>query len=425
MRKWRWFAAAGILALVATACSSSGKSSTPTTSSSAGSGSPATTAGSTATTGGSATTSPATGTPYKIGAISSDSGPAGTYTDISVTVHNWVSYTNSHGGINGHPVNLTYYNDQSNPALALSDAETLINDHVLAIMDASFVNNAFEKQVDAAKIPVISLDGSGQSFLYVSDPNFFADSTTVLGIIYSQLYSAHYAGSKTYALIYCAENPNCAQAVPVSKAYAPPNQVQITYTGSVSASAPNYTAQCLAAKASGATAMFLAAASSSAIERVAANCASQGYTPVQITASGTVPDAALSMPGFSNVVGTVNTFPYFLTTTPATQLFHQVMDSYLSTAQRPTVVAAVWTGMAEFGTVSANAGSSPTPQAIYTGLYSLNGSTIGGLAPPLTFKQGQPNQINSFYQIKSSNGKYVAINGDQPTCVNPPTLPGL
>jgi len=416
--KLRLLAAVGAIAIVAGACSSSGKSSSPTTS---GSGSTS----ATTSVNGSATTVQATGTPYKIGVISSDSGPAGTYTDISVTVHNWVGYTNSHGGINGHPVALSYYNDQTNPALAVSAAQSLINDHVLAVMDASFVNNAFEKQVDAAKIPVISLDGSGQSFLYVTDPNFFADSTTVLAIIYSQLYSAHFAGSKTYALLYCSENPNCAQAVPLTKAYAAPNQIQVTYTGAVSAAAPNYTAQCLAAKSSGATAMFTAAASSSAIERIAANCSAQGYDPVQITASGTVPDAALTMPGFSNVVGTVNTFPYFLNTTQATQLFHQVMDSYLSSAQRPTVVAAVWTGMAEFGAVAANAGDTPTTQAIYSGLYGLNGSTIGGLAPPLTFKQGQPNQVNCFYQIKSSNGKYVAVNGDQSTCVNPPAIPGL
>jgi branched-chain amino acid transport system substrate-binding protein len=369
-----------------------------------------------------APSSPATGTPYPIGVISSDSGVGGSSTDISTTVHDWVNYTNGHGGINGHPVKLTYFNDNDNAGQAASDANTLVADHVMAIMDASFVNNAFQKTVDAAKIPVLSLTGSGQSTLYFTDPNFFPNSTTVLANIYAQVYAAKYAGAKTYALLYCAEDPNCAQAVPLTKVYAKAQGVDVNYTAAFSASAPNYLAQCLAAKGAGSQAMFIAGSSTPAIESVGSNCASQGYTPIQITASGTVPDSFLTKSGFNknNVYGEVNTFPYFLDTTPATKLFHQVMGNYLPTAQRPTVVAAVWTGMELFATTAANAGNSATPQPVYNGLYALNGSTLGGLAPPLTFKPNQPNIINCFYLVRSQDGKYIAPNGDQATCVNPP-----
>jgi branched-chain amino acid transport system substrate-binding protein len=358
--------------------------------------------------------------------ISSDSGVGGSSADVSTTVHNWVDYTNSHGGINGHPVKLMYNDDGDNAAKAAAAAASLISSHVLAIMDASFVNNAFQKSVDAARIPVLSLTGSGQSTLYFTDPNFFPNSTTVLANLYAQVYAAKYAGAKTYALLYCAEDPNCAQAVPLTKVYAKAQGVDVNYTASISAGAPNYTAQCLSAKSAPSAAMFIAASNAPAIERVANDCATQDYTPIQITASGTVPDSALTKPGFNknNVYGEVNTFPYFLNTTSATQLFHQVMDSYLAKAQRPTVVAAAWTGMELFATAAAKAGNSPTAQSMYSGLYALNASTLGGLAPPLTYKVGQPANINCFFLIRSQDGKYIAPNGDSATCVTLPKLPG-
>jgi len=410
------------VALTAVACGSSSKSSsTPTTRASSG-----TASGSAASSGSTAAGSAATGTPYPLGVISSDTGIGGSSSDVSTPVHDWVNYTNSHGGINGHPVKLMYFDDGDSAARAASDGAALVADHVMAIMDASFVNNAFQKEADAAKIPVLSLTGSGQSTLYFTDPNFFANSTTVLANLYAQIYAAKYAGAKSYALLYCSEDPNCAQAVPLEKLDAKAEGVNLNYTAAFSSSAPNYLAQCLDAKSAGSQSMFIAASNAPAIERVASDCASQGYVPIEITASGTVPDSALSKPGFNknNVVGEVNTFPYFLNDTPATMLFHQVMSAYLPNAQRPTVVAAVWTGMELFAAAVANATGSPSAQSVYNGLYALNGSTLNGLAPPLTFKAGQPNVINCFYLIRSSDGKYIAPQGDTPICVTPPAIPG-
>lgn len=367
----------------------------------------------------------ASGAAYPLGVISSDSGSFGANTDTPTTVHDWVNYTNSHGGINGHPIKLYYFDDGDNAATALQDAQSLVqNDHVLAIMDGSFVDSAFQKYVDQAKVPVLSLDGSGKSFLFVTDPNFFADSSTVLVIPYSAAYATKFAGGKSLAYVYCSEDPGCGQSLPLIKVDAPAVGVKLSYTAEISISAPNYTAQCLAAKASGAAAVFVVTASPVEIERFAANCASQNYNPIEITASGSVPDNARTLPGFAHVIGESNTFPSFLDTTPATKFFHKVMAKYLPHEQRGSEVAAVWTGMELFNAVAAKAGVDPTPQAIYTGLYALDGSTLGGLAPPLTFKAGQPNPVSCFYLVESTNGRQTAPKGDHPVCVTPPALPG-
>jgi branched-chain amino acid transport system substrate-binding protein len=362
---------------------------------------------------------------YAVGVISSDSGSFGANTDTPTTVHDWVNYTNDHGGINGHPIKLYYYDDGDNAATALQDAQNLVQkDHVMAIMDGSFVDSAFQKYVDQAKVPVLSLDGSGKSFLFVTDPNFFADSSTVLVIPYSAAYAAKFAGAKSLAYVYCSEDPGCAQSLPLIKLDAPVVGIKVPYTAEISISAPNYTAQCLAAKASGATAVFVVTASPVEIERFGSDCAKQNYTPIEITAGGSVPDNARTLPGFAHVIGESNTFPSFLDTTSATKLFHQVMASYLPHEQRGSEVAAAWTGMELFKAVAAKAGDNPSPQSIYTGLYALDGSTLGGLAPPLTFKAGHPNPVNCFYLVESTDGRQTAPKGDSPVCVTPPALPG-
>jgi len=71
---------------------------------------------------------------------------------------------NDHGGINGHPVQVIVENDQYNASLALQAAKDLIqNKHAIAILDNSFVDQAFESYVDAQKVPVIPTTQSALS----------------------------------------------------------------------------------------------------------------------------------------------------------------------------------------------------------------------------------------------------------------------
>ena len=67
------------------------------------------------------------GTPLVFGVISSDTGTAGTTTDQSTTVKDWAHYVNTHGGINGHPVKVDYFDDTDSSAAAIQDAQTLVS----------------------------------------------------------------------------------------------------------------------------------------------------------------------------------------------------------------------------------------------------------------------------------------------------------
>jgi branched-chain amino acid transport system substrate-binding protein len=350
------------------------------------------------------------------GVIATESGYAGINTDVGTTASHWVSYVNSHGGIAGHPVQVIVDDDGGNAATALQDAESLVqNKHAIAIGDASGTDTAFEKYLDSAKVPVISLIEGAASFVYVGDPNYFSDEATVPAGIWAQSKVAKLSGGKSYGFLYCAEQPACAQSVPLEKADAASVGIKLGYTASFSASSPSFTAQCLAAKQAGVDALFVAGGNQSANERVLDNCASQSYQPTAIAAVGTMGTAAAKDPQIPVQWGYTGTLPWFVKNA-STAEFNQVMGSYLPSSVSPPYVFGAWTGLQEFAAAAAHVGATPTTQDIYTGLYALDGSTLGGLTAPLTFKKGQPNQVNCFFVYEVKNGSYSTPEGTSPVC---------
>jgi branched-chain amino acid transport system substrate-binding protein len=405
MRKRRhltWLALAGAGVLAISACSSSSSSSSSSASA--------------ASTGSSAAASNLKGAPLVIGVISSDSGYGGNNPDVPTTAKDWETYVNSHGGIAGHPVSVIVEDDADNAATALQDAQDLIqNKHAIAIGDSSLSNAAFEKYVDSAKVPVISLNEGDASTQYFTDANFFTDEATVPAGIWAQSKLAQLSGATKYGFLYCAEDPNCASAVPLTKADAASVGIKLAYQASFSSSAPNYTAQCLAAQQAGVQALFVAGANQSANERVLDNCASQHYQPAAIAAVGTLGNAAAKDAQIPVEWGYTGTIPWFVKDA-STATLDSVMGSYLPNAISPPLVIGTWTGLELFAAAAQHVGATPTAQDIYTGLYSLKGDTLGGLTAPLTFKKGQPNQDDCFFVYEVKNGTYSTPEGTSPVC---------
>ena len=65
------------------------------------------------------------------------------------------------------------------------------------------------------------------------------------------MLAAQKVGGHKMAVLYCAENPACKQTVAPLQAAGKQFGIPVVFNASVLASAPNYTAQCLAAKARG------------------------------------------------------------------------------------------------------------------------------------------------------------------------------
>jgi branched-chain amino acid transport system substrate-binding protein len=358
------------------------------------------------------------GTPLVIGVLTTETTSEGTNLDPQNTMNAWEHYINGNGGIGGHKVQVVLKDDHNDPAQAEADAQALIQDHVIAIIDDSTNDNTWASAVASARIPVLCGIADGDGFTCQSNANFFPSGTTVLPGLYGSVYSAKYAGAKSMAVVYCTEVPACAQAVPVFKGFSQKLGMTASPALAASETAISYTAQCVELHSEGAQAVEGAGPPSN---KLAADCAQQGYHPVYIQAMGTWENVYLTDQSLNGTTGVTSDIPWFLNA-PATKTFLHVMGSYLhktgssSNTVLPYTVSTTWAAAQLFADAAAHVGATPTAQDIYNGLYALHGTTLDGFSPPLNFVKGQPTTVSCFYLVAIKNGHYVAPQGAHYDC---------
>jgi branched-chain amino acid transport system substrate-binding protein len=358
------------------------------------------------------------GTPILVGVIADETvSGTGSSQDIPNLMKAWEKYTNSHGGINGHPVSFINKDEQENTALGTADVNALISDHVVAIMDNATDDSTWAQIPAAAHVPVISLNESAAGFTYETQSDFFADGTTVLGILYGHVEMAASAGKKVFGGIYCTEVAQCAEAVGVWQ-----NDVTIIpgikfgLAVAASETAPNYTAQCLAEEQAHVDALFPAGPPPGTI---ATDCAQQGYHPLFIGSEGTITEADVTNPNLNGALQNEQGFPWFLDSTAAEKTFQAAEGSVWKHSTVPTDISAGWTGLQLLGAALAHvpAKQKVTAATVLTGLYSLHATTLGGLSPtPLTFTPGKPSTQRCYFVVQIKNKKWVAYQNGKPQC---------
>jgi branched-chain amino acid transport system substrate-binding protein len=370
--------------------------------------------------GSSSSGSKPTGTTLTFGVISSDSGPSGNNTDGPVTASRWEKYINSHGGINGHPVKVIVDDDADNNATAIADATSLVQvDHAIAIGDASFTETAFAKTAAAENVPVIGLSGETTGFEYAADPNGFAAGGGIVASVWAYAKAAALAGTKKLGAAECTEVASCKAFVALVTPATNSLGVKIAYSTSFSASEPNYTAICLAAKAAGVNMLAPIGPVPTANEHILDDCAVQHYYPALVVGGPTIGSLALfkdkSIPAIWVITPEI---PWFVHDS-STAVFQKVMGSYLPNATGDSGVTSDWTGLQLFAAAAQNIpkNATPTSQDIYNGLYSLpGGDTLGGLTVPLHFTKGQPGPTSCAFIFKSVRGHLSTPFGVKPLC---------
>ena len=220
------------------------------------------------------------GAPIKVGFLCTCSG--GLSGDI-VLAHDvyqaWVNTVNASGGIDGHPIQLIFENDQDIPGTSAQAAQTLIGDHVVAIVDDSDYDVTWSSTVESAKIPVVGSILTTEPFY--TNPDFFAEGTTNDALTEAITATAKVAGANVFGTLYCEEAPQCAQSVAPLKVAAQKAGLSDVYNASIAATAPNYTAQCVAAQQAKVEALFIGD-SNPVVVPAAQNCAAQGYNPIYL-----------------------------------------------------------------------------------------------------------------------------------------------
>jgi branched-chain amino acid transport system substrate-binding protein len=336
----------------------------------------------------------------------------------------WVNTVNASGGINGHQVKLTVMDDTGNPGTALSDAQSLISSGVVALADLSLVDEPYYSTVQQAGVPVVGISIDSQGFF--TNPDFYPEGQTQDSAIQSVITTAKSAGATNIANVYCAESPICAQSVPAYRAAGQKFGIPVTYNAEISATAPNYTAQCVAAKQQKVSSVFVGDAGL-IIARFASDCATQGYKPIYLTEGD----------GFSTVESNTNglkdnmwsPFPAipFFDNTPAVQEANAAIDKYFPGVRtnpdlwlQNNFMAWISGKLLEAGIKAGGLTPTDTPSAseVVKGLNTLKGETLGGLTVPLTFTAGQPHPVDCWFTAKVQGGVPSTVNNGQVTCAN-------
>jgi len=387
------------LAALVTACSSGGTSTSTST-----------------TTNGKAS-------PFVVGVIGSFTGAdASVFGTFPQAIQAWASWTNAHGGVAGHPVDLIVKDDGLVTATSITDAHELISqDHAAVLLSSSTAEISWAPYAAAEKVPVIDLES-------LSLNKYFFASGTPLDPTgsYGAYAEAKKSGGKSVAFFYCNEIAQCSQAVPSAKSDAKQAGMQFAYAGSYSDSEPNYTSQCIAARAAKANVINVFGSPADQIE-VARSCVQVGYKFILVSSSANFTNAWLAYSQLNGAIEDSPDFPTPVDTTPATKAFHAAMAQYAPSTVKSTGYgepdAVAWTMGQEAASAlelaHVNSDSPITSATILNGLFAMNGDTLDGLSPPLTFTQqaNENTKINCWFTQTIANQQFTAPDGLTLSCV--------
>jgi branched-chain amino acid transport system substrate-binding protein len=361
-----------------------------------------------------------TGQPIVLGNIGTYSGTAASGTDYNQQIlQYWAKTVNDSGGINGHPVELIIQDDASDTTKSLSEVKDLVEGKKVI----GFVGNYWSRTAAASSpylkekgVPVVGGDSATTDPWY-TNPMYFPIMSSIDKYVGIALMNV--AKSESVKKLAVFRNDNGAalngSATAVEGA-APAAGVDIVLRQTLSLASANFQPNCLAARDAGAEAIFFVA-DTATIARLQTSCAKVNFRP-KFMAQGVQLSAQQKVPK-TEVIGTQGTFPFFETSgSPALEEWGKaIADAPQDKIGNKTAIAwssaklvqkALEAGIPE--------GEAPTTAGLLKGLYSIKDETLGGLTIPLTFTEGQPNELPNCWFPFTMKDETFATPGIDPTC---------
>ena len=189
-----------------------------------------------------------------VGDLCSCTGPeASTITQTTAVVNAWATSINAAGGLNGHQVQIVVKDDGYNPATSSADAKSLVQqNHVIAIFDNSDEDASLGDLHAEGEGPGAGCDRGRRRRQNPTSSRPAAPSTTRTAPV---RVAAHKAGIKKLRRFSTVPRWRSARVDRRAKALLPKVGMNLVYSASIGFAAPNYSAQCLAAKQAGARSM--------------------------------------------------------------------------------------------------------------------------------------------------------------------------
>jgi branched-chain amino acid transport system substrate-binding protein len=364
--------------------------------------------------------SPVAGTksPLKVGWVGSTAGvSAATGGGALAGVKAWVSAVNAKGGINGHPVELVVKDDQNDPAQGLSAVKSLVqDDHVIALVGvhANVSEGAWASYVQTAGIPIVG--GESDTPVWITNPMFFASGEPGTSTLDSEAYLAKAIGKKSFGSINVGQIQDTAPLIKLLEQATAKYGVNYAFHAVVSPSAPNYTANCLAAKNSGADVVALNL-DPNTLARLTSDCARQQIKLTYLIPSGAFGGVSLDDSNLDGTYIPTNNFLWFAGT-PAAEEFRAAMAKYQPDAKLDPNSTQGWSGGKLFEAAAQHLPDNATAADVLKGLYAIPANdTLGGVSPGNTFTKGKPvTTPNCFFLAQIGGGKLSAPQGTDPIC---------
>jgi branched-chain amino acid transport system substrate-binding protein len=372
----------------------------------------------------------ASGDPIVIGNVGTYSAPAagGAGSEVAVgkdAIEAWGKWVNAHGGINGHPVKLIVKDNKNDQAQAVSLVKELVEqDHVVAFVsnqDGS-LNSGYADYLKEKGIPVLG----GSVFTidpWVSNPMFFPEGLTAIPDITAIIDTTKRLGFKNIGSLACAEAAQCAAANGLIKNLSEKANLDYAYGGLVSSTAPDYTANCLAAKEADAKLIVLLIATADQGNKIADDCSRQNYTPGWFIPGEAIGSGYLTK-AFNGTYNAVGVQPWF-SKDKTMKDFHAAMKKYakgvnIDEADLPMNSVDAWASGLMFQKAVELSGATgvPTTADVLAGLAKFNNETLGGVASGLTYSDPANKNQYCYFTILIKNEKFTLPDGAKPSCVS-------
>jgi branched-chain amino acid transport system substrate-binding protein len=354
-----------------------------------------------------------------IGNVGTYSGPSGVLNQQMPAFYQaWAAWTNARGGISGHPVKFVTIDDKNDAATAIAGVKSLVqNQKAVALVGVAEagLETTWASYVAQAGVPVVG--GYAYTPIWNTNPDFFLSTSDLQTAIFSGANLAKREGKTSYGVINCSEQSACVQAIKLHQAAATSAGLRFAYGGTAPVTAPNYTANCLAAKNAGAQVLSVGLGGP-ATSLLATDCAQQGYQPTYLFNATSVTPSLLGNAALNGAIVPLTTFPWFYHG-PETAGFQQVLaKAGLSSQQDGPALAVAFVSAQLFAQAATAAGGTLTSASLIKSLKTIKAATLGGLAPPLTFGPGAATRSASCYFVAQvKNGAMVAPQGLKTNCL--------
>jgi branched-chain amino acid transport system substrate-binding protein len=338
-----------------------------------------------------------------------------------LAVRVWARAVNATGGLDGRPVEVVVADDGADPYRYQALLRELVERRgVVAFVSnmAAFTLAAGAAYLEAKRVPVIG--GDLTSAMWNESPMFFPQAGGEQALVWGMVANGAATGRRRFGSLACRESVGCTNADRYwfDEGWVVEAGMEPAYRARISIAQPDYTAECLTAQRAGVEVLAVVADGATA-RRVAVSCARQGYRPTYSIAGPAV-DERLTRAGaaeaLDGTLGTVVTFPYVLSGTPATDEFRSALARFAAGEALSASAAQGWVSAKLFERVAR--GVEPlTPERILDGLWSLSGETLGGMTAPRTFaREARTPDLRCFFVMKLSGKSWTAPRGADLVC---------